>query len=270
MKIVVLTKHVPQAVGDATFAADLTVDRAGVRCRLEDSDEYAVEQAMRIAARRLDVQVTALTMGPPAATTALRTALALGADDAVHVLDDALHGCDAPATSLVLAAACRRLGFDLVLCGTASADGQMAVVPAMLAERLDVPVLCAADTLDTDDDRLTVTRDDGVRAERLTARMPAVVSVTDRSGEPRYPRFEAIHEARQKLVRTWSLADLGIDPARVGLRAAATRVHAVRRRDQHPARTVDGRDPAAAAASIADFLTERQFLQRPKPIRRAT
>jgi electron transfer flavoprotein beta subunit len=260
VKIVVLTKHVPQAVGEASFAADFTVDRAGARCRLEDSDEYAVEQATRIASRRLDVQVTALTMGPAGAASALRTALALGADEAVHVLDDALHGCDAPATSLVLAAACRRIGFDLVLCGTASADGQMAVVPPMVAERLGVPALCHADTLDTDEDLVTVTRDDGIRAERLAARMPAVVSVTDRSGEPRYPRFEAIHEARQKLLRTWSLADLGVDPARVGLRAAATRVHAARRCEQRPATAVDGHDPVAAAVRIADFLTERQFL----------
>jgi electron transfer flavoprotein beta subunit len=260
VKIVVLTKHVPQAVGDASFAADLTVDRAGARCRLEDSDEYAVEQAARIASRRMDVQVTALTMGPAGAASALRAALALGADEAVHVLDDALHGCDAPATSLVLAAACRRIGFDLVLCGTASADGQMAVVPPMVAERLGVPALCHADALDTDEDLVTVTRDDGFRAERLAARMPAVVSVTDRSGEPRYPRFEAIHEARQKLLRTWSLADLGVDPARVGLRAAATRVHAVRRCDRATATAVDGRDPVAAAARIADFLTERRFL----------
>lgn len=260
MKIVVLTKHVPQAVGEVSFAADLTVDRSGVRCRLEDSDEYAVEQAVRIASRRLDVQVTALTMGPAGAAAALRAALARGADEGVHVLDDRLHGCDAPATSLVLAAACRRIGFDLVLCGAASADGAMSVVPTMLAERLGVPALCFADTLHTDEDLVTVTRDDGVRAERLAARMPAVVSVTDRSGEPRYPRFEAIHEARQKLVRTWSLGDVGVDPGRVGLRAAGTAVRSVRRCAPRPQAAVDGRDPAAAAARIADFLAERQFL----------
>jgi electron transfer flavoprotein beta subunit len=260
VKIVVLTKHVPQAVGEVDFAPDLTVDRSGVRCRLEDSDEYAVEQAVRIASRRLDVQVTALTMGPAGAVAALRGALARGADEGVHVLDDALHGCDAPATSLVLAAACARLGFDLVICGTASADGGMSVVPAMLAERLDVPALCFADTLETDDDEVFITRDDGVRAERLAARMPAVVSVTDRTGEPRYPRFEAIHEARQKLVRTWALADLGVDPARVGMRGAATVVRSVTRTDRRPVATVDGGDPAAAAVRIADFLVERQFL----------
>ncbi|MBW8805000.1 MAG: electron transfer flavoprotein subunit beta/FixA family protein [Catenulisporales bacterium] len=259
MKIVVLTKHVPQAIGEVSFAQDLTMDRAAVRCRLEDSDEYAVEQATRVAARRLDVQVTALTMGPSGAVAALRSALALGADEGVHVLDDALHGCDAPATSLVLAAACRRLGFDLIICGTASADGAMSVVPPMLAERLAVPALCYCDWLGTAEDAVLGRRDDGTILEELTAAMPAVVSVTDRSGEPRYPRFEAVAEARHKLIRTWSLAELGIDAAHVGLSAAATAVRRITRPDPQPA-TVSGSDPQAAAVRIADFLTERQFL----------
>ncbi|GAA2002775.1 electron transfer flavoprotein subunit beta/FixA family protein [Catenulispora subtropica] len=259
MKIVVLTKHVPQAIGEVSYAEDLTVNRSAVRCRLADSDEYAVEQAVRIAARRLDVQVTALTMGPAGAVAALRSALALGADEGVHVLDDALHGCDAPATSLVLAAACRRLGFDLVLCGTASADGAMSVVPAMLAERLAVPALCYCDRLHTDEDEVFARRHDGTVVEDLVASMPAVLSVTDRSGEPRYPRFEAVAEARHKLVRTWTLTDLGVDPARVGLAAAATAVHRATRPGPRPA-TVPGTDPTAAATRIADFLSERQFL----------
>ncbi|GAA2055280.1 electron transfer flavoprotein subunit beta/FixA family protein [Catenulispora yoronensis] len=259
MKIVVLTKHVPQAVGEVGYAQDLTVDRSAVRCRLQDGDEYAVEQALRIAARRLDVQVTALTMGPAGAVAALRSALALGADEGVHVLDDALHGCDAPATSLVLAAACRRLGFDLVLCGTASADGAMSVVPTMLAERLAVPALCRCDRLHTEEDEVHARRDDGTTVEDLTAAMPAVLSVTDRGGEPRYPRFEAVAEARHKLVRTWTLADLGVDAAHVGLAAAATAVRRVTRHHPRPA-TVTGDDPRSAATRIADFLAERQFL----------
>ncbi|WP_194898631.1 electron transfer flavoprotein subunit beta/FixA family protein [Catenulispora pinisilvae] len=262
MKIVVLTKHVPQAIGEVSFGPDLTVDRSAVRCRLQDADEYAVEQAARIACRRLDVQVTALTMGPSGASAALRTALARGADEGVHILDDALHGCDAPATSLVLAAACSRLGFDVVLCGTASTDSAMSVIPAMLAERLGVPALCRCDTLRTDEDLLHATRDDGagVGTENLTAAMPAVVSVTDRSGEPRYPRFEAIADARQKLVRTWSLADLGIETTHVGLAAAATKVGKVTRAETPPATATVTEDPQTAAVRIADFLTQQQFL----------
>ena len=90
--------------------------------------------------------------------------------------------------------------------------------------------------------------------------MPAVVSVTDRSGEPRYPRFEAVAEARQKLIRTWSLADLGVDPARVGLAAAATKVGRAARAEDRTTTVTVNEDPAVAAARIADFLTRRQFL----------
>ena len=258
MKIVVLAKHVPQAIGEVSFAQDLTVNRSAVRCRLQDADEYAVEQAARIACRRLDVQVTAVTMGPPGASAALRTALARGADEGVHVLDDALHGCDAPATSLVLAATCRRLGFDLIVCGTASTDSGMSVLPAMLAERLGIPALCRCDTLRTDEDTVHATRDDGTVTEHLIAKMPAVVSVTDRSGEPRYPRFEAVADARHKLVRTWSLTDLGIETTEVGLTAAATKVTKVTRTEQRT--TTVNETPETAATRIADFLTRRQFL----------
>ena len=258
MKIVVLTKHVPQAIGEVSFTRDLTVDRATVRCRLQDADEYAIEQAARIACRRFDVQVTAVTMGPSGAVGALRTALARGADEGVHILDDALHGSDAPATSLVLAAACRRLGFDLVLCGSASTDSAMSVVPAMLAERLGVPALCHCDSLYTDEDMLYATRDDGHTIEDLAAAMPAVVSVTDRSGEPRYPRFEAVADARHKLVRTWALTDLGIETTEVGLAAAATKVTRATRTEERI--TTVHEDPAGAATRIADFLTRRQFL----------
>jgi electron transfer flavoprotein beta subunit len=263
MRVVVLAKHVPQAVGEMSFAADLTVDRAGMRSRIEDSDEYAVEQAMRLAARRLDTQVVAVTMGPAGAVATLRGALALGADEGVHILDDALHGCDALATSRVLAAAVERLGFDLVLCGTASADSGMSVLPAMLAERLGVPALCFADSLRIDEDEAVIRRDGGGAEEVISAALPAVVSVTDRSGEVRYPRFGAIAEARHKLVRTWSLADLGIDPDTVGLRAAATVVRSATRIPDGPKGTVitvDGDDAQTAAARLADFLAERQFL----------
>ena len=234
------------------------MDRSAVRCRLQDADEYAVEQAARIACPSSRRAGHGVTMGPSGASAALRGALARGADEGVHVLDDALHGSDAPATSLVLAAACRRLGFDLVLCGTAATDSAMSVIPAMLAERLGVPALCWCDTVRTEDDMLFATRDDGAATEDLTAAMPAVVSITDRGGEPRYPRFEAVSDARQKLVRTWSLADLGIQTTDVGLAAAATKVGRVTRTE--PGATTVDEDPASAAIRIADFLTRRQFL----------
>jgi electron transfer flavoprotein beta subunit len=259
VKIVVLVKQVPCVVGGLSFASDLTLDR-GPRARLNEADEFAVDQALRIAVRRRAVAITAVTMGPAGAVDALRRALLLGADEGVHVLDDGLHGCDALATSRVLAAAVDRLGFDLVLCGWASTDSGMAVVPAMVAERLGVAALCFADALKVSEYKVEICRDDGAGLETFGAALPAVVSVTERCGEPRYRRFTANVDVSQKLIRTWSLADLGIEEADVGLRAAATVVRTATPRPGGMDRVVIDGDPSIAAVRLADFLAERQFL----------
>jgi electron transfer flavoprotein beta subunit len=260
VKIVVLVKQVPCTIAGLSFAPDFTVARDGRRAQLNEVDEFAIEQALRIARRRRDVEITAVTMGPAGAVIALRRALWLGADEGVHVLDDRLHGSDALATSRVLAAVVDRLGFDLVLCGSASADSGTAAVPAMVAERLGVAVLCFADALTVRPTRVEIRRDDGGGLETFTAALPAVVSVTERCGEPRYRPFAVTVGAGHKLIRTWSLADLGIDQAEVGLRAAATAVRAVTPRVNGGAHLVVEGDACSAAIRLADFLAERQFL----------
>ncbi|UGQ10414.1 electron transfer flavoprotein subunit beta/FixA family protein [Yinghuangia sp. ASG 101] len=265
MKVVVLVKHVPDEAADrlsgtGVFAPDMTVDRAALTCRLDALDENAVEQAMRVARRRLDVQILAVTMGPTGARRSLARALALGADEGVHVCDDALHGSDARATSLVLAAVVARVGFDLVVCGAASSDSGMSVVPAMVAERLGVPVASDADTMWVGEDEVVVRRDADGCVEEIAAPLPAVVSVTERAGEPRYPSFRAMVEARQKAVRTWSLADLRIGPDAVGHRAAATVVRSVAPYpSERPGLLIDGAAPDAAAR-LAGYLTEHQLI----------
>ena len=261
MKVVVLVKHVPDTAADRHFAADLTLDRDAVAGRLDEPDEYAIEQALRVADRIPEASVTALTMGPAAAVTALRRAMAMGAGAGVHVLDDALHGSDALATSHVLAAAVERLGFDLVVCGAASTDSGTALVPPMLAERLGVAALCSADALWIEDGEAIVRREDEAAVEEVAAPLPAVVSVTDRSGQPRYPKIRAIADARQKPLRTWSLVDLGIGADEVGLHASAT---VVRMLIPHTRRRAGGvirdDDRGGAAVGLADFLTERHFI----------
>jgi electron transfer flavoprotein beta subunit len=179
VKIVVLVKQAPSVEAGLSFAPDLSVAPAG----LNGTDRVAVDQGLRVAVRRRDVQITAVTMGPASAIHALRTALVLGADAAIHVCDEALHGCDALATSRVLAVAVARLGFDLVLCGSAAVNSAMSALPAMVAERLGVPTLCFADALAVREHRAEIRRDDGRGDLRvLVSALPAVVSVTERSG----------------------------------------------------------------------------------------
>jgi electron transfer flavoprotein beta subunit len=227
MKIVVCVKYVPDAQGDRRFADDRTVDRAGTDGILSELDEYAVEEALKLADADPDTTVTVLTVGPDRATDALRKALQMGATDAVHVVDDALHGSDALATSLVLAKALERLDHDLVLMGMASTDGGMSVVPAMVAERLAIPQLTFAGSLAVDGGTVRIERDGDTSTEVVESTLPALVSVTDQINDPRYPSFKGIMAAKKKPVQTWSLADLGIDPAQVGLAAAWSEVDTV-------------------------------------------
>jgi electron transfer flavoprotein beta subunit len=259
LRIVVCVKYVPDATGDRHFAADLTTEREEVDGLLSELDEYAVEQALRIAEEADEAEVTVLTIGPEDATDALRKALSMGADRAVHIEDDDLHGTDALGTSLVLAKAVEHTGYDLVVCGMASTDGGMGVLPAMLAERLGVPQVTLLSELSVADGVVTGRRDGDTATERLRATLPAVVSVTDQSGEARYPSFKGIMAAKKKQVDSLDLDDLGIDADEVGLSGASTAVESATER---PARTAGEivTDEGEGGKRLAAFLVERKFI----------
>jgi electron transfer flavoprotein beta subunit len=259
MRIVVLVKHVPEPTATWRLAEDHTLDRTAVEGRLSELDEYPVEQAVRLAEAGLAAEITHLTMGPARAAEALRKALAIGGDRAVHVLDDALHGSDAVTTSLVLATAVERAGFDLVLCGMAATDAEMSVVPAMVAERLGLPQLTNAFELCIGDGTATVRREADDAVEEVVGSLPALVSITDRAAEARYPAFKSIMASRKKPVTTWSLADLGIAPGQVGVAGAATVVRSVAPKPPRQAGTVIA-DEGDGAARLADFLVAGKFI----------
>jgi electron transfer flavoprotein beta subunit len=259
VRIIVCVKYVPDATADRGFHADGTTDRVSVDSVLSELDEYAIEQALRTAESGVEADITFLTVGPAGAKEALRKALAMGGNQAVHVDDDRLRGTDAPGTSLVLAAAIERTGFDLVLCGMAATDGTMGVVPAMLAERLGVPAVTYLSELRVAEGTITGVRDSDTAAERVEATLPAVVSVTDRSGEARYPSFKGIMAAKKKPLESLGLDDLGIGPDQVGLSAAGSTVDNVTRR---PARTKGEivADTGEGGVRLAEFLAAGKFV----------
>jgi len=266
MNIVVLVKYVPDATGDRQFEEDLTVDRVNVDGLLSELDEYAVEQALQIKEKRggdggEEVQVTALTVGPQAAEAAVRKALQMGADKGVHVIDDAIAGSDAVATSLVLAKAIEKIGkFDLVIGGLAGTDSMMSVVPAMLAERLGLPQVTQASVVETQGDQVRIKRDGDVATEVIGATMPLVLSVTDQSGEARYPSFKGIMAAKKKPVETWSLADLGVDADQVGLSVAWTAVEEATARPPRTAGEIVKDEDGSGAKALAEFLASKKFI----------
>jgi electron transfer flavoprotein beta subunit len=267
MNIVVCVKYVPDATGDRHFEDDNTVDRVGVDGLLSELDEYAVEQALQIKEKAEspdDVEVTALTVGPEKAVDAVRKALQMGADKGVHVLDDAIAGSDAIATSLVLAKAIQKVGegrpSELVVCGMSSTDGSMSVVPAMLAERLELPQVTLASVIETQGDQVRIKRDSDSATDVIGATMPLVLSVTDQSGEARYPSFKGIMAAKKKPLETLSLGDLGVEADQVGLSVAWTEVQEATERPPRTQGEIVTDEDGSGAKALTDFLASKKFI----------
>ena len=259
MKVVVLVKYVPEPTATWSFADDHTLARDAVEGRLSELDEYAVEQAVRLKESGAASEVVALTVGPDKAVDGLRKALAMGADRAVHVSDTGMHGSDALATSLVLAAALTKEGYDLALTGMASTDAEMSVMPSMLAGRLGVGQATFAGSLAVDGGTVTIQRHSDTATHEIAVDLPAVVSVTDQTDEARYPAFRAIMLAKKKPVETLALADLDVDSSRVGLAAAATQVRSISPTPERAAGTVVT-DEGDGASQIAQFLAARGLI----------
>jgi len=261
MNIVVCVKYVPDATADRRFEDDNTVDRVGVDGLLSELDEYAVEQALQVKEKvGDDTEVTVLSVGPEQATDAIRKALQMGADKGVHIVDDAIAGSDALATSLVLAEAVKKIDHDLVVCGMASTDGSMGVVPAMLAERLDVPAVTLGSEIEVDGTTVRIRRDGDAATETIEGTLPLVLSVTDQSGEARYPSFKGIMAAKKKPVETWSLSDLGVDAEMVGLSAAWSTVEGTEARPPRTQGEVVTDEDGSGATALVEFLASKKFI----------
>jgi electron transfer flavoprotein beta subunit len=258
MNIVVCVKQVPDTAVERTLRPDGTLDRDTPDGLINELDEYAIEEGLKIAEAH-GGEVTILSMGPAKASESIRKALSMGADKAIHISDEALAGSDTLATSLVLAEALKQAGFDLVILGSESTDARTGVLPAMLAERLGVPQLTLASKVDIDGQSVTVRRvtDDGYAV--VTGSLPAVVSVVEKINEPRYPSFKGIMAAKKKPVQTLTLADLGVDAGAVGLAGSWTSVADFAAKPPRAAGTVV-KDEGDGGAKVAAFLAERKFI----------
>lgn len=260
MRIAVLAKYVPDATADRRYdPADLTAVRSGIESRLSELDEYAVEQAVGLVESG-GGEVVVVMMGPEQASEGLLRALQMGATAAVHVRDDALHGTDAGGTARVLAAALRRLGpVDLVLTGMASTDAGTGLVPAMVAEHLSLPHVGFVEEMELAGAVVRGARETELTREVFEVDLPAVLSVTDHINEPRYPSFKAIMAAKKKPVDVVGLADLGVDPAEVGVAGASTVVDAAQRRPPRTAGQVV-KDDGDGGRTLVEFLVRNRLI----------
>ncbi len=258
MKIAVCVKQVPDTESDRRLSEDRTLDRAAADGVLNELDEFAVEEALRIVEAH-GGDVTIITMGPERAAETVRKALSMGADAGIHVQDPALHGSDAVATARVLAKAIDGRGFDLVLFGSESTDARAGIVPVMVAELLGLPALTLAQKVTIDGSAVTIERVTDAGVDTVTAMMPAVVSTVWAMNEPRYPSFKGIMAAKKKPVESLGIADLGLNPDEVGLDAAWTTVVDAAAKPAKPA-GVKVDDDGSGGTKIADYLAASKLI----------
>ncbi|PZS28078.1 MAG: electron transfer flavoprotein subunit beta [Pseudonocardiales bacterium] len=260
MNIVVLIKQVPDTWSVRTLTdSDHTLDRASADVVLDEINERAVEEALKLKEEH-GGEVTAVTMGPDRASDAIRKSLSMGADKAVHLSDKGLHGSCAVQTAKALAKAIGTIGdVDLIIAGNEATDGTVGAIAAMVADVLGLPELTHARKVTVEGHTVTVERETDDAITVLQADLPAVVSVNEKINEPRYPSFKGIMAAKKKPISTLSLADAGIESSAVGLaNATSTVIESTPRPPRLAGQVVT--DDGDGAAKIAEYLIGQKLI----------
>lgn len=258
MKILVLLKEVPDTWGPRRIDPSTgRLDRDDTDPIMDEIGERALEAALRYADDHSGAEIVVLTMGRSSANAMLRKALAMGAHRAVHIEDDRLSGADLGWTAAVLAAAVRAEAPDLVIAGNESTDGRGGVIPVMLAEHLGLPVLAGLQSLAICAGAVQGELTDGARSLLVGAPLPAVVSVTERLPEARFPSFKGRMSAKKKPLHTIGIGDLGVAEL---LAALGRSVVLGVQESQARAAGVKIKDDGSAAGQLLAFLTDRELV----------
>ena len=258
MKIIVLVKEVPDTYGERKLDLETGLaDRAASEAVLDEIGERALEVALAYADAHADTEVVVMSMAADGAATTIRKGLAMGAGSAVHIADPTLAAADLGLTARTLAAAIRRTGFDLVITGNLSTDGSGGVLPAMLAELLDVPNATALSSVEITADSVSGTRNTDDSTMRVSATLPAVISITEALPAARFPNFKGIMAAKKRPFETLSLADLGIEPDDFSVAMSIMTAIA-----EKPPRTAGVKitDQGDGGMKIAEYLIENRLV----------
>jgi len=259
MNIVVLVKQVPDTWAERKLDPnDKTLDRASVDVVMNEIDEYAVEEALRLQEAH-GGEVTVLSMAPDRGVETIRKALSMGADKAVHLSDESLRGSDAVQTSYALAKVLETLEYDLVVVGSEATDSRMSVMASLLAERLGRPQLSGARKVTIEGSTVRIERQTENGYDVVEASTPAVVSVVEKINEPRYPSFKGIMAAKKKPLQSVTAADVGIETDKVGLASAPSQVVEFANKPPRQAGQVV-KDEGDGGAKIAEFLASQKLV----------
>jgi electron transfer flavoprotein beta subunit len=259
VNIGVTVKQVPDTWAEKKLdPSDMTTDRKSVDNVMNEMDEYGVEEALRIKEAH-GGEVTILTMGPEKAVEAIRKALSMGADKAVHLTDESLHGSDALQTSAALAAVIKTLEADIIITSAEASDARGGVMGALLSEQLGLPQLTLARkvTVDPEGKKVTIERQTDNGYATVEASTPVVVGVVEKINEPRYPSFKGIMAAKKKPLTILSVADIG-SPS-VGLDAATSAVDGAEPRPPKSAGQIV-KDEGDGGTKVADFLASQKLI----------
>jgi electron transfer flavoprotein beta subunit len=254
MHVAVCVKQIPDPAAPGRLDPETrTLVREG-KFVMDDSDSYGVEMALQLVQAAGGGEVTVISMAPNREIKGVKDALAMGADKAIVVSDEALKGSDALSTAKVLAAAVRRAGdVDLVIAATESTDGYTGTTPVQLAALLDMPSVTFAKRVVSDGSKVTVERQTDEGYDEVESALPAVVTVTAGVVEPRYPSFKAIMAAKNKPCEVVGLGDLGLEAGQVGFAGARQEITDVVAAEERKAGDVV-EDDGEAHLKIVSFL----------------
>jgi len=255
MKIIVCIKQVPNTNKVEIDPKTGTLNRQGVTSIINPDDLHAIEEALRIKEKKENVEVTVLTMGPPQADTALREALALGVDEAIHLTDRNFAGSDTWATATILAAAIRKIGdYDIIFCGREAIDGDTAQVGPELAEFLDIPQVTYVKEVDFEGEEIKVKRAFETGTFVVKSKMPVLLTVIEELNEPRFMDMRLIYEAYsdQANFKVWDAEYIEVDQSQIGIKNSPTRVY----RSFVPKVEFDGQQISGAPKEVANKAIE--------------
>lgn len=262
MKIIVLVKQVPDSTEIRVDKVTGTLIRAGVPSIINPDDLAGVEEALRLKEEK-GATVTVVTMGPLQATDMLKELYARGVDECVLISDRAFAGADTCATSHTLAAAIKKLGYDLIIAGRQAIDGDTAQVGPQTAERLNIPQVTYVDKIvDIDETKIIVRKSLEETEEIIEAKLPCLLTTLSGMNEPRYMNCNDIVDSFGKEVKLMTFKDLEIESEKVGLAGSPTKVHKTFTKDVTAETQTYNVSAEETVNMIVKSLQEKQLLTK--------
>lgn len=257
MNIVICVKQVPDTETKIRVK-DGQVDHSETKYVVNPYDEYAVEEGLRIKERLGEGKLTLVTTGPERAKDALKSGLAVGADEGIHLVDDAFEGSDPYATALILSKALEKLDYDIVLCGKQGVDEDHAQVGIILAELLDIPHVSVVTKLGIADDHKSIVAHREVEGghEVVESPLPTVITAQKGLNEPRYASIKGIMAVKKKVIPQWDAEELGVEKDQVGVEAAKITFEQVTLPPERVAGKLFAEDPIQDAVKVAHLLRD--------------